>query len=170
MQSWPVNNATGENYAADATQQWPEGTSMLRILFHNGGKGSLALDDVTLLYGGNVEHDYFGGSQYFLTTPATLGNLLPATTYWLTVTGRQGDLLSKPSRERRIITGSSGINGIASAAGYSVLGRTVTVSAPARLYTLTGICVAEGEQTLAAPAPGMYVLATEGRSVKIIIK
>lgn len=173
VQSWPVNNATGENYAADATQQWPEGTSMLRILFHNGGKGSLALDDVTLLYGGNVEHDYFGGSQYFLTTPATsatLGNLLPATTYWLTVTGRQGDLLSKPSRERRIITGSSGINGIASAAGYSVLGRTVTVSAPARLYTLTGICVAEGEQTLAAPAPGMYVLATEGRSVKIIIK
>lgn len=172
VQTWPVRNDAGENYSADATSQWPEGTSMLRLLFRNGGKGSLALDDVTVTYGGDVERSYFGGTEYFLTTSetsATLENLQPATTYWLTVTGRQGDLLSKPSYARRIITGSSGIASLTAPERYSVEGRTVTVSSPARLYTLTGICVAEGQPTLTAPAPGMYILSIEGHTVKIII-
>ena len=104
-------------------------------------------------------------------TFALLTGLQPATTYCLTVTGRQGELLSKPSRERRIVTGESGMRDIASAGqGYSINGLSLSVTAPARLYSLMGVCVAAGEETLTAPAPGVYILSIEGNPVKIIIK
>ena len=174
VETWPVDNKSGQTYEGVATTLWPEGTSMLRILFRNGGKGSLALDDITVSYGGDITRNFFGDTTYFMTTSDTfalLTGLQPATTYWLTVTGRQGELLSKPSRERRIVTGESGMRDIASAGqGYSINGLSLSVTAPARLYSLMGVCVAAGEETLTAPAPGVYILSIEGNPVKIIIK
>lgn len=175
VQSWPVRNDAGQIYEAETSAKWPEGVDMLRILFRNGGKGSLAVDDVTISYGGEISCSYYNDTRYFMTTTDTkakLPELTPGTPYWLTVTGRQGELYSKPSHERRIIAGLSGIDTLAAGnlPQYSVSGREITVSAPARLYTTTGMLVASGSGTLTAPAPGIYVLVMAGNTAKIIIK
>lgn len=175
VESWPVRNDAGQIYEASVTSEWPENTDMLRILFRNGGKGSLAVDDVTIGYGGDVSCSYFNDTRYFMTTTlteTTLTDLLPSTTYWLTVTARQGDLYSKPSRERRIVTGdfSGLLSPVTDGGRYYVHDRTVVVNVPSSLYDLMGVRVASGTGSLAAPGPGIYVLVTDGKTVKIIIK
>ena len=174
VESWPVHNDAGVIYEASAGNLWPENTTMLRIVFRNGGKGSLALDDIILKHGGDIEYDYFGETRYFMntsTTEALLTGLQPATTYWLTVTGRQEDLYSKPSYERRIVTGTSGVKELYdSGIRFHIAGRIITVEAPAQLYTLLGQCVDSGSHMLKVPDSGVYVLVIDGKAKKIIIK
>lgn len=175
VQSWPVRNDAGQIYEAETNATWPEGVDMLRILFRNGGKGSLAVDDVTVSYGGEISCSYYNDTRYFMTTTDTkakLPELTPGTSYWLTVTARQGELYSKPSREHRIVSGLSGVGSLTAdvLSQYSVSGRDIAVSVPASLYTTTGMLVASGSGTLTAPAPGIYVLVMAGNTAKIIIK
>ena len=111
-------------------------------------------------------------------TSTLLSGLAPVTTYWLNVTARQGDLLSKPSREVRLHTDDMGGVSDTLLDGYSfrVSGGSVNVTAAdgitSSLYSMQGLLVGavRGSGTIRAPFPGIYLLNAGSKNWKLIIK
>ncbi len=175
------NAAGGKSCYMEEDYTWPENCCALRISFNNGGKGSLALDDVCVTYGGDLAKAYFGGSEVLwqgAETSMLLSGLSSQTTYWLNVTARQGDLLSKPSHEVRLHTDDMGGVSDTLLDGYSfrVSGGAVSISAPeglaSSLYTMQGMLVGtvSGSGAIRVPFPGIYLLNAGGKNWKLIIK
>ena len=175
------NAAGGKSCYMEEDYTWPENCCALRISFNNGGKGSLALDDVCVSYGGDLAKTYFGGSEVLwqgAETSMLLTGLAPMTTYWLNVTARQGDLLSKPSREVRLHTDDMGGVSDTLLDGYSfrVSGGSVNVTAAdsiiSSLYSMQGLLVGtvRGSGAIRTASPGIYLLNAGGKNWKLIIK
>ena len=85
----------------------PFGGDALRIVFHPSGKGSIAIDDVTLYCGGETTIEEFpsltnldaGASDRF-----AIDGLRPGTPYYYTVQGVKDGIKSKASNEIRVVT------------------------------------------------------------------
>lgn len=171
--SFPVDNSRGVINRIEETSEWPEGASSVKIIFHNGGKGSLALDDVAISYGGDVRKTYFGENEHYLRTPDTsfiLAGLPEPSVYYLTVTGFKDGMFSKTSYERRIVSEKSGssVPVTMNMPPFTVDGFRIILEKPAELYTASGLRVAVSEKSIEVPASGLYILRSGDTSYKLI--
>lgn len=83
----------------------PYDTYKIRITYNMPGKGSLAIDDITVEWGGDVTTA--GEMQKNIQAPAesiAIENLKPSTTYYYCVQATDGELNSKWSNEIRVTT------------------------------------------------------------------
>lgn len=85
----------------------PFGANALRIIFHPAGKGSVAIDDVTLLWGGETtvtNLPQYTNLDAGNATSLVITGLESTTVYCYTVTARKADVTSKVSNEIRVVT------------------------------------------------------------------
>ena len=102
----PGGTLTVLNDLAD-NSEWPGYFSSIQISFETEGKGAIAVDDVRIGHSGSVTRVYAPfDSTYEMGKVSTfhLSGLTPETVYWVTVSARSGDLLSRASAETRVIT------------------------------------------------------------------
>lgn len=80
----------------------PEGMTATRIAFHKEGKGSLAVDDIKVVYAKDKTSIPFGTFEVKAeasTSSCAVENLLPETRYFYTVRASDGQLFSRLSKE-----------------------------------------------------------------------
>lgn len=167
------NAAGGRQYCIEEDHTWPEGCNQIRIVFRNGGKGSLALDDVSVIYGACHGEEFIGGAENFWTgtgLSAEVSGLEPQKVYWARVRARSGDIFSRYSHERRLYYSTTGIDEATGDTRYSVSGLDITADATLRLYNLQGMPVAEGHGSVTAPTPGVYIMTIGGSCTKLMLK
>lgn len=85
----------------------PFGADALRIEFHPTGKGSVAIDDVTLLWGGETTVTTlpeFTNLNAGDSDRLAIKGLLPSTEYYYTVTAVKEGVNSRKSNEIRVVT------------------------------------------------------------------
>ena len=161
-------------------------THQMKIEFVKEGSGYLAIDDISLIHGGEIKREPVGDySDYSAgnATSLTLTGLTPATRYFYTVYARNTEYTSIKSIEESFVTEpSSGIDGITQPGDtvtVSVDGLNVYVNAP----LATGITVTDvtgrtvchetataTTTTLRIPAPGLYIVKAGRAVVKIAVR
>lgn len=102
---------TADNEIIDLSEETlPYGADALRIVFHPSGKGSIAIDDIVLTYGGETSvinlpdlTDLNAGTANSIL----ISGLTASSTYCYTVTAQKGNTKSKASNEIRVVTGST---------------------------------------------------------------
>lgn len=113
-----TKEASGTEVSIDDTRI-PYGAEAVRLIFHPGDKGSVAIDDVTLLWGGDTEviplPDHTALSAGRLCSLEVTG-LEASTTYFYTVTAYSEGVRSKVSNEIAVTTAKSDAIGITEAA------------------------------------------------------
>ncbi|MDE5790002.1 MAG: M6 family metalloprotease domain-containing protein [Muribaculaceae bacterium] len=169
-------------------EELPFGADALRLIFHPGEKGSLAIDDVALLWGGATEvipHPVFTNFDAGNVCSLRLEGLESNTPYFFTVTARQGELVSKISNEVRVVTlkesGIEKVYMIKANVSYNRANSTVTVNGATpnelvRIVTcdgyelLSGRCDDEGNAIFLLPEyRGVALLTTSTYTTKIIM-
>lgn len=168
------NGVGGRLYTCAEDETWNENCRQMKIVFRNGGKGSLALDDVKVIHGIYTDKVYVGGDESYWSgtwLSTTIEGLQAGTKYWTRVRARNGELFSKYSEERRLWFGSSSVLAIdRENANVKISGLNVTADVPLALYNMQGICVAKGEQSVTAPSAGIYLLRVGGEALKVVLK
>lgn len=147
-----IENAVGG--AVTVIDDMPDEAYKIRIAYNMPGKGSLAIDDITVGWGGDVELK--GEILKTVKAPAcsiVIDGLLPATTYYYSVQAAGGGKMSKMSNEIRITTASDINTFIAHATG----GNTPSVSLSGDILTMTGVA---GRQITVADVYGRTLFAT----------
>lgn len=97
-----VNAAGGENVEVT---DLPAGTRVVRLEYYCAGSGALALDDVTVLWGGEmVKNDVSLLETQSSETNLLVEGLQEETTYYYIVRGKSGSLLSLWSNEIEVTT------------------------------------------------------------------
>lgn len=162
----------------------PGSVKAVRIDYDMQGKGSLALDDIVVEWGG--EENIAGGYTLEYTYPtdrAEVTGLEPSSTYYYRVTGCNGSLRSKPSDKIKVVTISSeetGIDDIADKSGHVMLnGRTLVIDAGNKEQLLM-VCSISGQtvydekvkstKKIMLPAPGLYIIRLGDNSYKVTVK
>lgn len=85
----------------------PYAAEALRLVFHPAGKGSVAIDDVTLFWGGETTVsplEAYTDLDVDQATSLPVTGLEPGTVYCYTVTAVKGGVKSKVSNEIRVMT------------------------------------------------------------------
>lgn len=157
--------------------EWPGYFSRVRIALRTEGKGAVAIDDIKIEYGGEVEKSYPAIEKGFSAGKATsfrIEGLAPSTIYWAAVSARSGELVSRMSPEVRIITleGEASVDNAFAEDTFRIfrIGHTLNISGcdgeTVRIYSIDGRMVkscrvTEGCAALTLPAPGTYI-ATDG--------
>ena len=153
-----------------------------------GDKGSLAIDDAVLLWGGATEvipHPSFTNFDAGNVCSLRMTGLESNTPYFFTVSARQGELVSKTSNEVRVVTlkasGIDKLNVNKVHVSYNRANGTVTVKGVTpcelvRIITCDGYEIisghsdGEGNATFRLPEyKGVAFLLTSSYSTKIIL-
>ncbi|MBD5237230.1 MAG: M6 family metalloprotease domain-containing protein [Bacteroidales bacterium] len=158
----------------------PEGTKQVKLVFVNPeGKGSVAIDDVILLYGMNYKYLPFAGYELTdagLSTQHTFKGLPESTTFGYTVKGYDDDYKSMPSEMKFVMTGKT--SGVSLPTGNTsdvyVIDRKIVNSAATEIvvYDIAGRRIAASRENIILPSAGVYIIYTPsaGKSVKINVK
>lgn len=160
-------------------------TSVKLTFFRKSGKGSIAVDDIKVAYGLTFELvpvETYNDIHVGNVTSYAVSGLLPETIYNYTVTATDGTLVTRPSNVIELTTAkSSGILDLqadAKALQIRCNAESVEVSGleaagAVTLYDIAGRTVAstvaspDGTAALTAPAPGLYILKTPAKTVKV---
>lgn len=135
----------------------PYGADALRLTFHPAGKGSIAIDDVEFLWGGETtvvplpsHTDIDAGTS----TSLKVTGLEPSTVYFYTVTAHKDGVDSKISNEIRVVTAAdSSVSAIGSANAAFHIDRAASTL---RMYGLRA-----GEQVILDTVEGITLLYTK---------
>lgn len=176
--AYPVTNeAGGTTITIDSL---PAGTRVVRISYDLKTKGSLAVDDIVVGWGGDVvlsgetfRLDYAGTSM-----PVT--GLRPATEYFFRVSATDGVLTTRRSDELGVVTLPASVgSGIAAAStagrALTLSGRTLSaVSGTDVRLTVTdmsGRVLFSGcPSSVTLPAAGFYIVSVGGERCKIAVR
>ncbi len=154
-----VNIENGAGGTTSVIDTLPDETYKIRITYNMPGNGSLAIDDVIVEWGGDVETA--GEMQKKIEAPANsfvVDDLAPATTYYYRVQASDGEQVSMWSNEVRVTT-TSDMN--------SSIDRTAVANAKAVLSLsgdLLDISGAEGETIIVTDVCGRTVFSSTPRS------
>lgn len=182
----PIVTAKGGNtVVVDLDAQGIQGATSVKLtFFRKSGKGSVAVDDIKIAYGLTFElvpvEAYTDIAVGNVTSYAVTG-LQPETIYSYTVTATDGTITSRPSNAIELTTAkSSGILEVTASAGELKVSRTANTveisglgdAATVTLYDIAGRTVASaaaanGAATLSVPAPGLYILRTPAKTLKL---
>lgn len=148
-----IENAAGG--AVTVIDTIPEDTYRIRITYNMPGKGSLAIDDVLVEWGGEVESA--GEVRKMIQAPAesfVIGGLTQSTVYYYRVQATDGEQMSAWSDEIRVTT----------EAGANSAIERISVTDAKAVWSLTGdvlnICGAGGEAIVVADMYGRAVFST----------
>lgn len=181
--SVPVITTSG-GVVTDIDVNMPGSTCVRLMFMRNGGKGSLAIDDVDVSHGVDLEDTplpAYNAVPAGNVNNAEVEGLTPGTTYYYTLTATAGALRSRQGNVATVTTlpAMSGINNTAVAASAVKLianGRTVTVEAPAtmpvRIYEPTGRTAAAGitGRAITLGTAGVYIVNVGGQNFKVLVK
>ncbi len=151
----------------------PAGVRAIRMEYEKS-KGNLALDDITILTGGNTTEivpGYDGVSTHGAChmSVAGLDTSRPAIyTYYVTATDGQ-----HVSGKSNVVTVdlSTSVIGITSSAAIAVHGREVSVSEGVMsVHDIAGRCLGTGVKSLTLSSPGIYIVRAGGLSKKIEVR
>ena len=156
----------------------PVHTTSVRITYVSpDGKGSVALDDIRVEWGGDMEAVPVPGLESVdagdaLSLP--VAGLQKGCTYYYTVMAVDaGGTRSLPSDEVEVTVGyPAGVIDSTVGAGYTVNGRVINFSsAQAEVYDCYGrrVHVAAGAGSAVCLHPGLYIVRTSGDTAKILI-
>ena len=146
-----------------------------------GNKGSLAIDDVTVMHGSTYDDvvlPAYNAIATGYTDSYAVTGLNPESEYFYKVAATDGTRTSRHSELIQVTTardlGQSGIaEATAAALTYTLNGSELTVTADGVITVtdISGRTVASGCGALstALPAPGIYIIATPGGAVKVKI-
>lgn len=155
-----------ENAAGGITtiiDNMPEDAYKIRITYSMPGKGALAIDDVAVEWGGNVE--YAGEMQKRIKAPAistVIENLTPATTYYYCVQAAEGGKVSMWSDEICAIT-THNLN--------AMTGLTAGTKAEVRLSgDVLNISGAKGEPVAVADVCGRMVFTAKSAADNLAVR
>lgn len=162
VMSFPVvTTAGGMSVSQDIVRE----TTRLRIRFDSpAGKGSVAIDDVTVDYGMQYEYDAvdgFSSADVGDVLSFAVEGLLPETEYVYTVSASDGEFLSKASSPVSLKTlGTTSVKNVVDASTVHVSGRMLTaVNGEAiEVYDVTGRIVAIGIGSVTLPESGVYIV------------
>lgn len=175
-----VDNAAGGKVTL--VDSLPEGTRVVRLTYETTGEGSLALDDIEVLWGGDVTDVPVG--SYAAAANAlsqSVTGLDASTTYYYRVTATDGEDSSMASNEIAVTTTADVNDGIATPVtaqgGITVDGRRLTVSAGADGVVVARMdgrivyssAASSGQVTVVLPAAGVYVVKACGRHFKVVV-
>lgn len=176
----------------DADCKIPADCKSVRITYRLLGKGALAIDDIEIAYNDKLYPVSLPGMDNLDAGDAlslAVTGLQPLTTYYYTVRGVAGDIVTLPSNETAIVTLPSGasLDEIGSATAEPAIaldGRTLTVDfsghaadATATVSDMQGRIIGSLSATagtptasLTLPARGIYIVTAAGRSHKIAVR
>lgn len=146
-----VNTAGGIVTTIDEV---PDDTYKIRITYSMPGKGSLALDDVKIFWGG--DETVTGEIQKTMLPPAEsldIDKLSPGTTYYYRVQATDGTLVSKWSNEIKVTT----TNDNTSAIGLAGTEKEAAINLSGDLLTISGV---NGEAVTVSDVYGRQVFST----------
>lgn len=178
-----IENAAGG--AITTIDEMPENVYKLRITYNMPGKGSLAIDDVTVGWGGDVTA--VGEMQKKVQAPAesiVVDKLSLSTTYYYCVQATDGELKSKWSNEIRVTTTNEivtlvePITDVKSKAVLTlsgdvlnisgVSGETVVVSDIYGRTVFSTACSVTDKVAVRLPSHGIYLVKTgQSHAIKI---
>lgn len=157
----------------------PEGMRVVRVSYDMRQPGSLALDDIHVTYDGGTMDNAVGSFDAGSALSLPVTGLDAGTTYYYIVTATDGEQVSRPSNEIAVTTGGgcSGIASVAMPVAMSLRDRVLTVSPCGRVSVtdVSGRVVFSSSAagrgvTLSLPAAGVYVVMTDGRATKIVVR
>lgn len=134
----------------------PFGAESLRIVFHPGSKGSVAIDDVVLMTGSDIAEtvvDGYDGVYAGEGCSFRVTGLDGSTPYFYTVRAAKGGVLSRQSNEICVVTASSG-------SGAAVLPASVSwrYDRPESTLVIEGLSPAA--TVVVATSDGAYTIRT----------
>lgn len=158
----------------------PVGTTAVRLEFSRPAGGSVSVDDVTIGYGGNIDYFPMAGRDAINAGNAaslTIDGLEAKSDYGYTVTAVNSEFRSIPSSMIGVTTATSGVDlSVTDNKTVTTDGLILTVTWPGEgEITVTdtqGRVVARttGDRLRAEmPAPGVYIVSRNGKSIKTII-
>lgn len=153
-------------------RELPAGIRQVRFRW-NKSKGNLALDDVKIVVGGGTVTvlDEYNGVSTNGETSVKVSNLKPGKFYSFSVVATDGDDHSKPSKTVLVILkGGSGVGSIAENVVVKVTGRQLSSESPVSVYDLSGSVLADGVKDYTFGAPGLYLIRTANKTLKLIVK
>lgn len=172
LNTYPVSfDEEGVTIACDSL---PEEVVRIRLEYvESEHKGYLALDDITVTYGGTLKE--LADLQEYTelatgnTTTFDVTGLEPSTTYVYTVQAINGRLKAVASKQVRVTTKDREVDSLAGIAADNValIGRELTSAEPVQVYTVDGRLVATG--TRITLTPGVYIVRASTPK-KIIVK
>lgn len=163
----PEKMAQGELYETS----FPSGITAVRIEYERVTKGSLAIDDITVVTAPLIFETPVEGWNWRNTgdeTTATVSGLAQGEDNYISVRGvDQSGSVSFPSEEVKVSQSSSNSLGSVSTGSmpFAVIGRMVISASNAELFNLSGMRVPNP-----VTAPGVYLVKVDGKVYKIFIK
>ena len=176
-----VEKATGG--AVVTVDRVPYHSRAVRISHLRPEKGSVAIDDIAIEWGGEHTAEYLAGWEAkpvgnvgeFVVGGLTVGNV-----YFCRVTATKGALRSLPSNELEVLAGShSALNPVDAARPFSMVcnGLELSVSLPVPcavvVTDVAGRLVAQGYGTdvmLHLPSSGIYVVKSGTHVCKLVVR
>ena len=164
------------------TIEFPEvapGAKQARIEFVRNAAGSLAIDDVELVYNERyekleVEGVVFGEYAVADTIVSVeISGLANNQEYYYVVRATDGELVSRPSAEMCAILGMGAGDGIADAAideCYSIDRGAIVADGEVNVYGIDGRCIYRQCKGVLPVNPGMYIIEGKGKAAKAYIK
>lgn len=175
-----VNDAGGRTVRVD---NMPLGVRAVRISHDCPASGSVAIDDITVEWGGQfttVAVDGFESLNVGNVLSYRVDGLQPAVPYYYTVTALQGELRSLPSLETGVVPGANlGVDSPDTGAALSVAvsGMTLTVTRRdggiATVTDIAGRVVASSADvsfSALLPAAGVYIVRAGTAVSKVIVR
>lgn len=178
--SVPVTSAKGG--ATTLIDNLPAGAQAVRIVYSRPAGGSVAIDDVNAMHGGERTEAPLEGYAACNTGASlceTVENLTPGETYCYRVTAVDADgTRSRRSNEITVTTRKSDGIGATTATrqDWFLSGRTLFIGTPGdyAVADVAGRIVARGNTTGAAtvnlPSAGIYIVRAADRAFKIIVR
>lgn len=158
----------------------PQSTRRVRIEYLALGSGSVAIDDVIICWGGNVEETV--ASRYVEAPDTTIlfTGLNAESDYYVSVTALKGDVMSQTSEEMMVRTRAKETTGIHAMSDSNVLwklcgntirienasGEDIVLIDPAgRMFS--NIKAAKSGHVIKLPSRGVFILRIGNRGIKI---
>ncbi len=140
--------------------------------------GNLSIDDVTVTYGGSTITLITGSPFTVSATSLQIGGLTPATTYYYTVTAKNGSYVSPASDEASASTLGTATSNVA-VRGIFVRNGQIVVTAPAageriEIFNAVGQRLVSklataGENAISVSAKGVLVVKFGSEVTKVIV-
>lgn len=180
--SLPVVNAAGGSVTR--IDSIPSGTRAVSITYDLQTKGSLALDDIIVEWGG--DENMAGGYTLeltYATDRVDIKGLEPSSTYYYRVTGCAGGMRSLPSAKVKVTTLPSEETGVGDVAyirksvrtyGRKLILDTGAKELPITVFGISGHVIyagkVNGPAVLDLPAAGLYIVRLGDENHKISVR
>ena len=173
-----IENASGGKTVE--IDHMPQSTCRIRIEYLAPGNGGIAIDDIHICWGGNIESSNTTTYVEAPDTTLTVTGLEAETNYFVVVTALSGDLRSEPSEEIMVRTKVSETNDIKGTdtnnVSWRVNGRMITISnangksiiiCDTAGRVISDTKATKGSHTIMLPSHGVYILRIGGKGIKI---